>query len=245
MNRTFIATAILLGATTLGMGAYAQTGTVPSGSPGVSTGPVPGPVSGGPTTSGGRPTTTGGVPTPSGSSQQPHTLGTLDRDVHQQDRIEDGLQSGRLTTKEGAQLEQNQARINALQAKDMRDGSLSPAERAQLNRLQDQQSRAIQAAKDNAKRGNPMSASSQNEQAAVQRDINQQTRIQQGVHDNSLSTREAGNLEAGQARNDERQYMAGRDGNFSDKQANQMQAQENRQSDRIRHQKHDRQTGHR
>ena len=63
----------------------------------------------------------------------------------------------------------------------MKDGSLSPAEKAQLNAAQNKTSRDITAAKNNGINGNPLSASSQRAQADTQRNINQQTRIANGV----------------------------------------------------------------
>ena len=234
MTRNLIATAILIGTASLGMGAYAQTtsNAVPTRSTGV------------PTTSPGVPTSSTGVPT-STNDAPANTLGTLHRDVHQQQRIEDGLQNGTITTRESAELERNQARINELQSKAMHNGSLSPTERSELDRLQDHQSRAIKQANVNGVNGNPMSASSQRAQSEVQRNISQQTRIQEGVHDNSLTEREAGHLEAGQARSDAHQYEVGRDGKISAQQAQQMKEQDNRQSEHIYGAKRDRQQGHR
>jgi len=227
MTRNLIATAILIGTTSLGMGAYAQTtsNAVPTPSTGIVT-----PVT--------------GTPTPS-NDPPANTLGTLHRDVHQQQRIENGLQNGTITTRESAELERNQARINELQSKAMRNGSLSPTERSELDRLQDKQSRAIKDAHANGVNGNPMSASSQRAQSEVQRNINQQTRIQEGVHDNSLTEREASHLEGGQARSDMHQYQVGRDGKITERQAQQMKEQDNRQSEHIYGAKRDRQQGHR
>jgi len=49
-------------------------------------------------------------------------------------------------------------------------------------------------------------------QADVQRNINQQQRIEQGVKSGALTTREAGRLERGQARVDSAEARAGADG---------------------------------
>jgi hypothetical protein len=222
MNRTLIATAILIGATTLGLSANAQTTTAnptPTATP-----PV---------------TSTGG-----GSDMAPNTPTTLNRDVNQQSRIEQGLQNGTITTRESAELERNQARINALQSKSMH-GGLSTTERAELDHLQDHQSHAIRKANANGVNGNPMSGSSQRAQAEVQRNISQQQRIQEGVRDNSLTNKEASRLEAGQARSDMHQYNAGKDGKIGENQAENMKEQDNRQSDKIYKQRHDNKEGHR
>jgi hypothetical protein len=255
MNRSLIATAILIGATTLGLTAHAQTTVppaptvtpTPTGVPVQSTGGgITSSTGGGiKSTTGGGITSTGGGSTGGTPASPPKVPGTVHRDEHQQQRIENGLQNGTITTREGAELEQNQARINQLQAKDMQSGSLSSSERQELDRLQNQQSRAIAAAHSNGVNGNPMSASSQREQAAVQRNINQQNRIQEGVHDNSLSTQEAGRLEAAQGRADQHEYNAGRDGKVTAHEGQSMQQQDNRHGQHIYKQRHDKQEGKR
>src|SRR5438552_1181866 len=99
------------------------------------------------------------------------------RDVNQQQRIEQGLQSGQLSTKEAGQLERGQQHIDRMEARDLKNGSISPAEQARLNAAQNRQSQAIYNDKHNAVTGNPNSASSQRMQADVQRNVNQQQRI--------------------------------------------------------------------
>jgi hypothetical protein len=89
--------------------------------------------------------------------------------------------------------------------------------------------------------GNPNSASSQRMQADVQRNVNQQQRVEQGVQSGSLTTREAGQLERGQANVDRREARAGADGNVSAKEQQRVQSAENRQSKKIYREKHDRQ----
>jgi hypothetical protein len=205
MNRTVIATAILLGATSLSLGAFAQVTTNPA---------------------------------PAG------TQGTLDRDVNQQQRIEQGLQNGTITTREGAELERDEARVDRMQSNDMRNGSLSPAEQAKLNAAQNRVSRDIHQATTNGVNGNPMSASSQRMQADVQRNINQQDRIADGVHNGSLTAHEASRMEGGEARVDQREYNAGQNGRVSAREQRGIQHEDNRQSQRIWNQKHDQQHRH-
>src|SRR5262249_56531272 len=125
--------------------------------------------------------------------------GTVQRDVNQQQRIEQGLKSGQLTTGEAARLESEQSRIQRDQSRALQDGKLSPAEKARLQREQNQASRDINRLENNAVKGDPNSASSKRMQADVQRNINQQQRIEQGVKSGQLTNREAGRLERGQA----------------------------------------------
>jgi hypothetical protein len=167
---------------------------------------------------------------------------SVQRDVNQEKRIEQGLQSGALSTREAAGLEREQGRIDRMQARDLKDGALSDAERAKLQAAQDKASRDIAAAKHNAVTGNPQSPSSQRMQADVQRNVNQQQRIEAGLQNGSLTHQEAAKLERGQAKVDRKEYVAGRDGHVGAREQQRIQRSESRQSKRIRHQKHDAQT---
>ena len=70
------------------------------------------------------------------------------RQAVQQRRIAEGIESGTLTAREAATLEKQEARINALEAKDRKSGGgLSPKERAELNRLLNTESHRIYKAK--------------------------------------------------------------------------------------------------
>lgn len=169
---------------------------------------------------------------------------TAQRDANQQQRIEQGLKSGSLTTREAGKLEKEEAHIDRLQARDMKDGHLSAAERAQLTAAQNKASRDIAAAKHNGANGNPDSASSQRMQADVQRNANQEQRIASGLKNGSLTQREAGRLERGQSHVDRKEAAAARDGHVSAGEQHRIQHSENRQSRRIHRQKHDAQTQH-
>jgi hypothetical protein len=171
------------------------------------------------------------------------TTGTVvQRNVNQQERIEQGLQSGQLTTREAAKLEGEEARVEKAESRALKDGKLSPEERARIDRAQNQVSRDIYREKHDAQVGNPNSPSSQRMQADVQRNINQQQRIEQGVQSGSLTTREAGKLEGGQARVSKKEARAGADGNVNAHEQRRVQSAENRQSRRIHREKHDAQT---
>lgn len=64
------------------------------------------------------------------------------RQARQQARIYQGIASGSLTRHEAARLERQEARIDAREARDRRNG-LSPRERAQLERDLNRESRQI------------------------------------------------------------------------------------------------------
>jgi hypothetical protein len=165
--------------------------------------------------------------------------GTVQRDANQQSRIEQGLKSGSLNTREAARLENEEARVERDQARAMQDGKLTPAEKARLSREQNRVSRDIYREKHDAQTGNPNSASSQRMQADVQRNINQQNRIEQGVKSGSLNTREAGRLEGGQARDSRLEARAGADGHVGKNEQRRIQKNENQESRRIHREKHD------
>jgi len=163
----------------------------------------------------------------------------VQRDVNQEKRIEQGLQDGKITTREAAILERDESKVDRLQAQSLKDGKLSPQERARLNAAQSKASRDINTAEHNGVNGNPLSASSQRAQADVQRNINQETRIEQGVKNGSLTNHEVAKLERGQAKVDKREYVAARDGHIGAKEQAKVQRAENRQSKRIHHEKTD------
>ena len=168
---------------------------------------------------------------------------TVQRNINQETRIEKGLQSGALNTREAAALQREEARVNHMQANALKDGKLSPAEQARLGAAQDKVSKDIYDAKHNAATGNPDSASSQRMQADVQRNINQQQRIENGVKSGSLTNREVARLERGQSRVARKEARAGADGHVGAAEQARVQRTENRQSKRIYSQKHDAQ-GH-
>ncbi|HZF19365.1 MAG TPA: hypothetical protein VE008_06625 [Burkholderiales bacterium] len=168
----------------------------------------------------------------------------VQRDVNQQQRIEQGLQNGSLNTREASKLEADQSRINQMQSNAEKNGKLSPAEKARIQRAQNQESRDINKLENNAAKGNPNSASSQRMQADVQRNINQQQRVEQGVKSGQLTNREVGKLESGQARTDRAEARAGANGHVSANEQQRIQNAENQQSKHIYKQKHDKQTRH-
>lgn len=163
----------------------------------------------------------------------------VQRNVNQQERIEQGLKSGQLNTREAAKLEGEESRVEKMESRALKDGKLSPEERTRIDRAQNQVSRDIYREKHDAQVGNPNSPSSQRMQADVQRNINQQQRIEQGFKSGTLTNREVSKLERGQARDNAVQYRAGRDGNVSASEQRHIQSAENRQSQRIYREKHD------
>ncbi|HEY9065053.1 MAG TPA: hypothetical protein VIO33_08730 [Burkholderiaceae bacterium] len=177
-----------------------------------------------------------------GAYAQTTAATTTQRDVNQQTRIENGLKDGSLSVKEAGKLEKEEARVDRLQAKDLKDGKLTDAERAQLNAAQNKVSRDIAADRHNSVTGNPNSVSSKRMQADVARNGNQEKRIEGGIQDGSLTNREVAKLERGQAHVDRKEASAARNGHIGKAEQVSIQRSENRQSRRIHRQKTDAQT---
>ena len=162
----------------------------------------------------------------------------IQRNVNQQERIDQGLQSGQLNTREAAKLEQGEARVNKMESNAMKDGSLSDAEKARIRKAQNGESAAIYGQKHDTQTGNPASASSRRMQADVERNANQQARIKQGVASGAVTTTEAGSLERGQAHVTHKEAVAGANGHVGAGEQPRMQASENRESGRVYRKKH-------
>ena len=73
------------------------------------------------------------------------------RETHQQNRINNGINSGALTNKETIRLQRQQANINAQEATFKSDGNLSHRERKVLNNRLDRASDNIYRAKHNGR----------------------------------------------------------------------------------------------
>lgn len=164
------------------------------------------------------------------------------RNLKQQNRIEQGLQSGALNTREAGRLERQEARVNQMEARALRDGTVSAQEQSRINAAQNQVSRDIRREKHDAQLGNPASASSQRMQADVQRNANQQSRILAGQQSGQLSAGETAQLQRGQARVERRQARAAADGHVGAREQARVQGAEDHQSQRIRTKKHNART---
>ncbi|MCS6945037.1 MAG: hypothetical protein RMK97_06445 [Sutterellaceae bacterium] len=163
----------------------------------------------------------------------------MQRDIHQQKRIQQGLSSGALTSREAARLQREQAAIDRLQARALADGRLTPTELARIEAAQDRASRNIYREKHDAQTGHPDSPSARRLQADIARNIRQEERIQQGLAVGELTEREAARLEAGQAHVGRLQAGAARDGHVGAAEQARIRHAQNEQSRRIFRQKHD------
>ena len=158
----------------------------------------------------------------------------VDRDINQQQQIEQGLKSGQLSDAEAARLERGEARIDRQESRALQDGNLSASEAARINAGQNAEERRISALELNGVTGSPSSRSTQRLEADIQRDINQEQRIDNGVDKGRLTAGEVGTLEGGQAGNDALQANAARNGFISTNEQQNIQAAENTQSADIK-----------
>jgi hypothetical protein len=164
--------------------------------------------------------------------------GTVQRNVNQQTRIAHGLETGALNTREAARLERQESVVNHMQSRALKDGEVSAAERARLAAAQNRVSRNIYSEKHDAQVGNPNSASSRRMQAGVERNVNQQARIEHGIRSGTLSAEEAARMQRGQAHVTRKESRAGADGHVGPYEERSIQRTENRQSRRIFRNKH-------
>jgi regulatory protein YycI of two-component signal transduction system YycFG len=176
------------------------------------------------------------------TSPAPAVSTEVKRDVKQQERIEQGLKSGELNTREAAKLEKEESKVDKTEAAALKDGKLNKNERRRINKMQDKVSSDIAAQKHDAQTGNPDSVSSKRMQADVQRNVNQEKRIEGGVQNGSLTKKEVAKLENGQAKVDRTEAKAGADGHVGAAEQKRIQRKENRQSKHIHHEKHDAQS---
>lgn len=163
----------------------------------------------------------------------------LDRNVNQEQRIEQGLQSGQLSTGEAARLEKNEAKIDKMESHALKSGGVvTDAEKAKIEHVENRESQAINKMGANKVTGNPASASSQRMQADVQRNVDQQKRIDAGVDNGSMTNREAAHAEKHEAKIAHKEYRAGRDGHVGKGEQVHIQKADNKESHKIWHTKH-------
>lgn len=163
---------------------------------------------------------------------------TANRNVNQQERIAQGLDSGALNTKEAAKLERAEGRVDHMEAVALKDGNVTTQEAERIQQQQNKVSKEIYQQKHDAQLGNPDSASSKRMQNDVERNVNQQQRIATGVSNGTLTAQETARLERGQAQVIRREAKAGADGHVGANEQAKIQAKESRESKRIHRKKH-------
>ena len=179
--------------------------------------------------------------TPASGTTDP---GIQKRMENQEQRIDQGVQSGALTPRETGKLETEQAKIQQTEERMKSDGKLTPKERQRLNQMQDRSSRDIYNQKHDAQAahvGAGAPSGNANDPRVQKRMQNQDRRIDQGVKNGELTPKEAGRLEADQARIQQTEKRMKSDGNLTGQERQKLNTMQDRASDRIYQQKHDRQ----
>jgi hypothetical protein len=170
--------------------------------------------------------------------------GVQQRMQNQQQRIDQGISSGQLTPREAGRLEAQEARIRQDELRMKSDGNLTPAERQRLNRELDRSSGDIYRQKHDAQTANAGqggAGGNVNDPSIQQRMQNQEQRIQQGVNSGALTPKEAGKLEAREAKIRQDEAKMKSDGKLTAKERQRLNKELDKASDRIHKQKHDRQ----
>lgn len=154
----------------------------------------------------------------------------------QRERIQAGVRNGELTTREARHLRQSETKIRRTEARDRRSGDhLSATERAQLQRRLNQTSHDIYKQKhDKQNRDRAPYVNARRDE--------QGERIQAGVHNGSLTRREAEQLREREARIRQTEARDRRSGHrLTDAERRDLQRRLNSTSRDIYKQKHDRQ----
>jgi len=178
------------------------------------------------------------------SASQADTRRTRDPGVngrqHQQrERIQQGVASGELTRRETGKLAEEQRDIRQLERAYKSDGTLTGAERRDLQHEQNQASRDIYQQKHDAQDRPPAAV---RDPGVNERQANQTARIAQGVKSGELTRDEAQDLrtERRDIRDLEQTYKS--DGSLTRDERRDLQQQLNQQSREIYEEKHDDET---
>lgn len=169
------------------------------------------------------------------------------RDAQQEQRIQQGVASGQVTAREAYRLERQQGRIDAAEAAANADGKVTPAERARINRMQNQANRDIHQQKhdvNSASTAMAPAAPPTSNATVDRRESTQDARIRQGITSGQIDAREADRLERQQSRIDAYEAHARADGQLSAQERARLNRMQNQANADIWHQKHDNQRAH-
>ena len=154
------------------------------------------------------------------------------RQEKQQDVIEQGMKSGKLTSNEGARLENQEDKLSREESamKKVDDGHLTAAEK---EKIMQQQNRITNQIKEDERNNAKQSAEATN--TIRQREDNQQDRIAQDVKSGALNAKQAAQLEKNEAKinNEVKQDRAANDGKLTTQEKAQVNRQLNQQSRQI------------
>lgn len=161
------------------------------------------------------------------------------RQQRQKERIRKGVQSGELTRKEVRGISNERRDIKDVEREYRSDGTLTNAERADLNRRLNDASGDILRQKHDAQDRNAAPASGTQDPAVNARQQNQTDRIVQGVASGELTRKEATELveERRDIKQLERDYKS--DGTLTEQERRDLHQQLDQAGEEIREEKHD------
>lgn len=158
------------------------------------------------------------------------------RQRNQIERIRQGVASGELTRDEARRLAREQRSIRRDEAQARADSTVTPGERAELNRDLDRAGRDFRRERHDAMHRSGASGASIDEREARQREA-----IRRGAESGELTPREAERLRREQARIERHEQMARADGRFTPRERARIQRELDQAQRHIRHESHDRQ----
>jgi hypothetical protein len=167
------------------------------------------------------------------STRDPHVN---QRQHNQRERIQQGVKSGELTRRETGRLAEEQKDIRQLERAYKSDGTLTGAERRDLQHEQNQASRDIYRQKHDGQDRPPAAV---RDPGVNERQANQTARIQQGVKSGELTHDEAQELRTERRDIRDLEHTYKEDGALTRDERQDLHQQLNQQSQEIYEEKHD------
>lgn len=178
----------------------------------------------------------------SASQADPHRArdpGVNQRQQNQRERIQQGVKSGELTRRETGRLAEEQRDVRQLERAYKSDGTLTGAERRDLQHEQNQASHDIYRQKHDGQDRPPAAV---RDPGVNERQANQTARIQQGVKSGELTHGEAQELRTERRDINDLEHTYKEDGTLTRDERQDLHQQLNQQSQEIYEEKHDDQT---
>jgi hypothetical protein len=168
------------------------------------------------------------------NSWWPGGSGINGREARQEGRIYGGVTDGSLTAREYARLQRRDGRIDGVEARARADGTVSPYERARLDRMLDRQSSAIY-----RQRHDRQGKMDSGPRGINGRERTQEARLYAGARNGSLTPQEFGRLQRREGRIDGVEARARADGIVTPRERGRLDGMLDRESRAIHRQRHD------
>jgi hypothetical protein len=172
-------------------------------------------------------------------AQRTRDPGVNQRQHNQRERIQQGVKSGELTRRETGRLAEEQRDVRQLERGYKSDGTLTDAERRDLQHEQNQASRDIYRQKHDEQERPPAAV---RDPGVNERQANQTARIQQGVKSGELTHDEVQELRTERGDIHDLEHTYKEDGTLTRDERQDLHQQLNQQSQEIYEEKHDDET---